>query len=86
MEAYGHKSYSADTDPESFETFWGQPVTTEEMIKGMKASGFDSLRVPVAWTNAMEYEKGDYTIKEAVLPSRVTLTRRLKCISPCGRR
>ena len=48
MEAYGHKSYSADTDPESFETLWGQPVTTEEMIKGMKASGFDSLRVPVA--------------------------------------
>ena len=43
MEAYGHKSYSADTDPESFETLWGQPVTTEEMIKGMKASGFDSL-------------------------------------------
>ena len=67
MEAYGHKSYSADTDPESFETFWGQPVTTEEMIKGMKASGFDSLRVPVAWTNAMEYEKGDYTINEAYL-------------------
>ena len=24
MEAYGHKSYSADTDPESFETFWGR--------------------------------------------------------------
>lgn len=67
MEAYGHKSYSADTDPESFETLWGQPVTTEEMIKGMKASGFDSLRVPVAWTNAMEYEKGDYTINEAYL-------------------
>lgn len=37
------------------------------MIKGMKASGFDSLRVPVAWTNAMEYEKGDYTINEAYL-------------------
>ena len=29
MEAYGHKNYSADADPESFETLWGQPVTTE---------------------------------------------------------
>lgn len=67
MEAYGHKNYSTDTDPTSFETLWGQPVTTQEMIDGMKASGFDSLRVPVAWTNAMDYESGDYTINEAYL-------------------
>lgn len=67
LEAYGHNSYSPDTDPTSFETLWGQPVTTQEMIDGMKASGFDSLRIPVAWTNAMDYESGDYTINEAYL-------------------
>ncbi|MBQ8107352.1 MAG: glycoside hydrolase family 5 protein, partial [Ruminococcus sp.] len=67
MEAYGHGSMSPDSDPESFETKWGQPVTTQEMIDGMKALGFDSLRIPVAWTNAMDYESGDYTINSAYL-------------------
>ena len=30
----------------------------------MKDAGFDTLRIPVAWTNAMNYESGDYTIGE----------------------
>lgn len=69
MEAYGHSSYSPDEDmyTENYETLWGQPVTTQEMVDGMKAAGFDSLRVPVAWTNAMDYESGDYTINTAYL-------------------
>ncbi|MBR6045240.1 MAG: glycoside hydrolase family 5 protein [Ruminococcus sp.] len=63
MEAYGHKSYvKGKTDPRSCENNWGQPTTTKEMIEGMKAAGFDSLRIPVAWTNAMDFENGDYTI------------------------
>ena len=37
------------------------------MITGMKNAGFDTLRIPVAWTNAMDYESGDYTIREDYL-------------------
>jgi len=68
MEAYGHKSYvKGKTDPTAFEKNWGQPVTTKEMIEGMKAAGFDSLRIPVAWTNAMDFEHDDYEIDEKYL-------------------
>ena len=55
-------------DPAFYETMWGQPVTTREMIRGMKEAGFDSIRIPVAWmTNATHLGKGvgDYTISEA---------------------
>ncbi|MBQ3841070.1 MAG: glycoside hydrolase family 5 protein [Ruminiclostridium sp.] len=64
MEAYNHQGYLNGQDPCSFESLWGMPHTTQEMIDGMKASGFDTLRVPVAWTNGMNYESGDYTIDE----------------------
>ncbi len=54
--------YSAN--PSYYETSWGQPITTRESIQGMKAAGFDTLRIPVAWmTNATKLgETGDYTI------------------------
>ena len=64
MEAYNHKGYLDGQDPTNFESLWGMPHTTQEMIDGMKASGFDTLRVPVAWTNGMNFESGDYTIDE----------------------
>lgn len=64
MEAYNHKGYLDGQDPTNFESLWGMPHTTQEMVDGMKASGFDTLRVPVAWTNGMYYESGDYTIDE----------------------
>ena len=47
----------------NYETAWGQPVTTQEMINGMKAAGFDSIRIPVAWSNMMA-DDGTYTINE----------------------
>ncbi len=67
LEAYGHSSYGVNAATTVYETSWGQPVTTEAMIKGMKEAGFDSIRVPIAWTNMMDYESGDYTINEAYL-------------------
>ena len=50
-----------------YETMWGNPVTTQEMITGMSDAGFSTLRIPVAWTNAMDWESGDFTINEAYL-------------------
>jgi endoglucanase len=67
MEAYGHLSLGTSADVSAYETCWGQPVTTQEMITGMKEAGFDTIRIPVAWTNMMDYESGDYTIDEAYL-------------------
>lgn len=49
--------------PLSYETHWGQPKTTQAMIDGMEAAGFDTIRIPVAWmTNATHLYEGDYTI------------------------
>ena len=67
LEAYGHLAYGTESATTVYETAWGQPVTTKEMIDGMKASGFDTIRIPIAWTNMMNYESGDYTIGEAYL-------------------
>lgn len=53
-----------------FETLWGQPVTTKEMIDDIHAAGMNTLRIPVAWTNAMDIVNGDYKIKDEYL-SRV---------------
>lgn len=42
-----------------YETAWGSPVITQEMIRGYADAGFGVLRIPVAWSNLM----GDnYTI------------------------
>ena len=45
------------------ETFWGNPVTTQEMINSVSNRGFKTLRVPVTW----RFHQGpapDYTIEE----------------------
>lgn len=37
----------------NYETAWSSPVITREMIQGYKNCGFDSLRIPVSWSNMM---------------------------------
>ena len=71
LEAYNHSGYVNGMNPDGFETSWGQPYTTAEMIQGMKDAGFDTIRIPVAWTNGMNFESGDYTIDERLM-NRVT--------------
>ena len=67
LEAYNHNGYISGMNPADFETGWGQPYTTPEMLKGMKEAGFDTIRIPVAWTNGMNFESGDYTIDERLM-------------------
>lgn len=67
MEAYGHATLGTKASVQTYETYWGQPVTTAEMFKGMKDCGFDTVRIPVSWTNTMDYEGKDYTISKAYL-------------------
>ncbi len=43
----------------NYETGWGSPVITQEMIQGYADCGFGVLRGPVSWSNMMS---GDYEI------------------------
>ncbi len=47
--------------PYDYETTWGTTSPTQEAIDGMKAAGFDTLRIPVYWGNMMEND-GTWTI------------------------
>lgn len=61
------------TKTDDFETGWGAPKTTKKMIQGVKASGFDSIRIPVAWSNMMEIKDGEYIVSEAYLKRVATV-------------
>ena len=62
LEAFGAEELGLGKDPKEYETFWGQPVTTTELMKLYKESGFDTIRIPVAWTNAMDWKNKNYVI------------------------
>jgi endoglucanase len=47
-----------------YETAWGNPLTTKEMIDGIRDAGFKSVRIPVAWSNMVG---NDYTISPALM-------------------
>lgn len=47
-----------------YETLWGQPVTTREMIHMFKVKGFNAIRVPVTWWPHIT-PNSPYTISEA---------------------
>lgn len=53
-----------DGSVRSYETAWGSPMITQEMIHGYADAGFGVLRIPVAWSNMMGE---DYTINEDYL-------------------
>ena len=44
------------------ETSWGNPWVTEDLIKAVKAKGFNTVRVPVSWYKNITVENGKYTI------------------------
>lgn len=49
-----HHLHFETTHPSDFETYWGNPVTTSEMIEDIKAAGFNVLRIPVTWYEHMD--------------------------------
>lgn len=59
LEACG--SWIGGDTPQDFETAWGSPVLTKEIIQTYADGGFGVLRIPVAWSNLMERDK-TYTI------------------------
>lgn len=59
-------SASIDDDPSKFETAWGNPVVTQELIDAVLDAGFNVVRIPVTWTGHFG-EAPDYTITESWL-------------------
>jgi endoglucanase len=49
-----HDLHFETNNPSDFETYWGNPVTTREMIQDIKTAGFDVLRIPVTWYEHMD--------------------------------
>ena len=47
--------------PSDYEKQWGATITTQEIIDGIKAAGFDTVRIPVFWGNMMVNDN-TYTI------------------------
>ena len=52
-------SWINNSKVQNYETAWGSPIVTQEMIQGYANEGFGVLRIPVAWSNMMSE---DYTI------------------------
>lgn len=50
-------------NPINNETYWGNPKTTKEMIDAIRAQGFNTIRIPVTWSEnvgtAPEYKIDD---------------------------
>lgn len=67
MEAYRGWNKSTKQNVSTYERMWGQPLTTPAIMNAYKDAGFDCVRIPVAWTNMMDYEHGDYKIGTALL-------------------
>ena len=44
----------AMSEPTAAETSWGNPVTNKAMIDKLKASGFNTVRIPVSWGCKMD--------------------------------
>lgn len=49
-----HDIHFETNNPSDFETYWGNPVTTKEMIQDIRTAGFDVLRVPITWYEHMD--------------------------------
>lgn len=49
-----HDLHFDTNQPTDFEIYWGNPVTTKEMIADIKEAGFGVLRIPVSWEEHLD--------------------------------
>ena len=62
MEAVYSVDWKKDATPKQLEGAWGQPETTRAYIDKIHSYGINTLRIPVAWSNA-DIDDGTYTIR-----------------------
>lgn len=55
-----------NSNDEQAETAWGNPLVNEDYIKGLKALGFNAIRIPCAWHSHI-IDAASYTISPAWL-------------------
>ncbi|MDE6707029.1 MAG: cellulase family glycosylhydrolase, partial [Oscillospiraceae bacterium] len=48
--------YNVTWSVSEFETAWGNPKTTKKMIDTVKFAGFNTVRIPVSWTDHIDEE------------------------------
>ena len=55
-----------DTDPVKSATAWGNTEPTEELFAAVKASGFNTVRIPTTWYQHVQYDSSQnkYVINE----------------------
>lgn len=58
---------STNNSPEYYEQQWGQIRTSQSLINAYKQSGFNSIRIPIAWMNSIEFERGNFIIYKEYL-------------------
>lgn len=51
-------------NPSFFETNWGNPIITQELVDSIKSTGINAIRIPVTWHQNLE---SDGTLNEAWL-------------------
>lgn len=47
-----------DGSPSAFETAWGNPPVTKQLIEQIRAAGFNAVRVPVTWSQHIDDSNG----------------------------
>lgn len=47
-----------DGTPRSFESAWGNPPATRQVIDDLRAAGFNAVRIPVTWTQHIDDANG----------------------------
>lgn len=52
LDSYG--TWISGTSPSAFETAWGNPVVTRELIQSVKDQGFNAIRIPVTWAQHID--------------------------------
>jgi len=62
FDAVGRYWMGYDKTVDEYASAWGMPKTTEDMFIEMKDSGLDCVRIPVSWTNTMDFNNGDFEI------------------------
>ena len=66
MEAVIPVANKKNATPTDGETAWKQPVTTKEYIDSVHSYGINTLRIPIAWSNA-DIDDGTYTLRDEFL-------------------
>lgn len=46
--------HNPEADIPYFETYWGNPVTSKEMIQAIADKGFGTIRIPVSWAEHLD--------------------------------